>query len=690
MRPMNAYALLVCVMFVTATACGQTLIHVSPVGNDSQPGTKAAPLATLAGARDRLRTLDKADPITVVFAEGTYQFAMSVKFAKQDSGAAEARITYKAADGAKVRFVGGVEVTDWKPVTDEAVLKRLAPEARKHVRVADLKAQGITDLGKLPVYGFGMKGGLVEAELSFGSSPLTLARWPNEGFARAVKKIDLEHVELDTDRMARWAGEQDPWIFAYWHHNWAELYEPIVGMDPAKRMIERSADIEPKYGITAKNVRWYALNLLSELDTAGEYYIDRTHGRAYLWPPKGAGPASLSQATGFIDAEELSHVTFQGITMEACRGTAIQCNGGADVQVVGCTIRNVGGRAVSMNGGTDHMVYGCDISDCGAGGISVSGGDRPTLTPAGHNIENNHIHHYSRRYRTYKGAIQFRGVGIRIAHNLIHHGPHTAIFGGGNNHIIEFNEVHNVVYESGDAGAYYTGRDWTQRGTHIRYNHWHNIAGAVGHGGMVIYEDDQNCGQLIYGNVFEHAPRAVFLGGGRDHRVTDNVFLNCYRSVHMDDRGMNWQSAMTRQPDQTLQTRLRRIPYQNELWRRHYPQLADILNDDVGLPKRNVFKRNISAGGTWDDIKEKVKKHQTVEDNLVFDDDPGWVTLVKDEAGKLVSIRFRDAAAVKAIGFKPIPVERIGLYEDARRASWPVKRQVERITTQRLRIDNAK
>jgi hypothetical protein len=690
MRPMNAYALLVCVMFVTATACGQTLIHVSPVGNDSQPGTKAAPLATLAGARDRLRTLDKADPITVVFAEGTYQFARSVKFAKQDSGAAEARITYKAADGAKVRFVGGVEVTDWKPVTDEAVLKRLAPEARKHIRVADLKAQGLTDLGKLPVYGFGMKGGPVEAELSFGSSPLTLARWPNEGFARAVKKIDLEHVELDTDRMARWAGEQDPWIFAYWHHNWAELYEPIVGMAPAKRMIERSADIEPKYGITAKNVRWYALNLLSELDTAGEYYIDRTHGRAYLWPPKGTGPASLSQATGFIGAEALAHVTFQGITMQACRGTAIQCNGGADVQVVGCTIRNVGGRAVSMNGGTDHMVYGCDISDCGAGGISVSGGDRPTLTPPATTSRTT----ISTTTPAATAPTRVRSNSrCRHPHRAQSHSPrpaHGHLRRGGTTTSSSSTKCTTWSTRAATPGLTTPGRDWTQRGTHIRYNHWHNIAGAVGHGGMVIYEDDQNCGQLIYGNVFEHAPRAVFLGGGRDHRVTDNVFLNCYRSVHLDDRGMNWQSAMTRQPDQTLQTRLRRMPYQNELWRRHYPQLADILNDDVGLPKRNVFKRNISAGGTWDDIKEKVKKHQTIEDNLVFDDDPGWVTLVKDEAGKLVSIRFRDAAAVKAIGFKPIPVERIGLYEDARRASWPVKRQVERITTQRLRIDNAK
>ena len=47
----------------------------------------------------------------------------------------------------------------------------------------------------------------------------------------------------------------------------------------------------------------------------------------------------------------------------------------------------------------------------------------------------------------------------------------------GNNHIVEYNEIHNVIRESGDAGAYYVGRDWTQRGNILRYNYLHHIKG---------------------------------------------------------------------------------------------------------------------------------------------------------------------------------------------------------------------
>ena len=58
--------------------------------------------------------------------------------------------------------------------------------------------------------------------------------------------------------------------------------------------------------------------------------------------------------------------------------------------------------------------------------------------------------------------------------------------------MVEFNEIHNVVYESGDAGAYYVGRDWTQRGNILRHNFWHDIVGGTGYGGMTIYLDDQH------------------------------------------------------------------------------------------------------------------------------------------------------------------------------------------------------
>ena len=94
------------------------------------------------------------------------------------------------------------------------------------------------------------------------------------------------------------------------------------------------------------------------------------------------------------------------------------------------------------------------------------------------------------------------------------------------------------------------------------------------------------------------------------------------------------------------------------------------------MPKRNVYAGNISAGGIWEDISRDIRKYQTVEKNLTFDDDKGWVRLIKDATGKPLRLGFEDPAAVARIGFKPIPVDKMGLYADPRLASWPVKHEV--------------
>jgi hypothetical protein len=193
---------------------------------------------------------------------------------------------------------------------------------------------------------------------------------------------------------------------------------------------------------------------------------------------------------------------------------------------------------------------------------------------------------------------------------------------------------------------------------------------------MTIYLDDQHCGHTIHGNLFERCSRAVFIGGGDDNIVTNNIFIDCWRAAHIDNRGMGWQKAATDNPNGTLRTRLRAMPYQNDLWSRKYPTLPGILDDEPNIPKRNVFRDNISAGGVWDDIHKGTRQYQIVEQNLLFDDDRDWVRLTKDKSGHPVAMEFTDPDAVAEIGFEPIPLDRIGVYKDKRRASWPVSHEI--------------
>ncbi|MBT3344169.1 MAG: T9SS type A sorting domain-containing protein [Gemmatimonadetes bacterium] len=645
---------------------------------DDNPGTVDQPLASLEGARQRVSQIrEPGEPVTVLFAAGTYPFTRPVTFRAADSGSPSARITYRGIPGQEVRFSAGRQVTGWQEVTDLDVRRRLPAASLPHVRVAHLDSQGINDFGQLTTHGFAIGSLRAEAELFWNDEPMVLARWPNEGFRGATGLDGTRRVTVDTDRVAQWEDESDPWILAYWQFDWAEIFEPIVEIDGPNRVLLRSPDVELRFTIAPSKTRWYGYNLLSELDTPGEYYLDRESGLLYFWPPTAQGTAVLSMAEGLLRAQNLAHVTFRGITFEACRATAISVDGGEDIRIVGSTIRNTGHRGIDIEGGIEHEVYGCNIYHCGEGGISMSGGDRPTLVPAHHNAENNHVHHFSRRARTYKSAIAISGVGNRIAHNLIHDGPHMALSAKGNDHLVEYNEVHDVIYESGDAGAYYVGRDWTQRGTILRYNYWHDIAGSTGFGGMTIYLDDQLCGQTIHGNLFERTSYSVFIGGGDDNVVTNNVFIASRKAAHLDNRGMGWQKEQTDDENWSLRTRLHDMPYQNQLWSERYPHLPGILEDEPNIPKRNVFRGNISAGGRWNDINAETKHYQTIEDNLVFDDEPDWVTLHKDEDGRPLNLEFRDPEAVARIGFETLPVASMGLYQDDRRADASAATSVE-------------
>ena len=115
------------------------------------------------------------------------------------------------------------------------------------------------------------------------------------------------------------------------------------------------------------------------------------------------------------------------------------------------------------------------VTDFGGGDIALSGGDRTTLTPCENFAFNNHIHHSGELYRTHHDAINLHGCGCRATHNLIHDAPHHAMDFGGNDHLIEFNEVYRVCMETGDAGAICTGRI-----TRCGQQPWCGDAGALG------------------------------------------------------------------------------------------------------------------------------------------------------------------------------------------------------------------
>jgi hypothetical protein len=166
-------------------------------------------------------------------------------------------------------------------------------------------------------------------------------------------------------------------------------------------------------------------------------------------------------------------------------------------------------------------------------------------------------------------------------------------------------------------------------------------------------------------------PRAAFVGGGRDCTIENNIFVDCNPAIHVDGRALNWASYHTDkwilkgQENGTLSG----IQYKEPPYSVHYPKLAGILSDEPAAPKGNIVARNVCNGGKWEEIDVDSQPLVTLQDNLISED-PRFV-----DADNL-NFQLNDHSPAYNLGFKRIPIEKIGLYHDDNRASWPVSHAV--------------
>jgi len=660
---------------------GGMVLYVWPGGSDAWTGRLATPnadrsdgpLHSLEAARDALRQLRRNGALhggaTVVLCGGVHVRDRSFELTAEDSGQADAAIVYRAEAGQGVALLGGREVSNWTRLTDPAVRGRLSKAAADHVLVADLKALGISDFGQMVSRGFARPTVSSGLELFFDERPMTLARWPNEGFVtiagvpqRGATKDEhggdvgkLEEGFLyDGDRPDRWQDVSNLWVHGYWAYDWANSYERVEAIDQRQRLI-RTAPPHGSYGFRTGQ-RFYFLNVLEELDSPGEWYLDAAGGMLYFWPPApiDSGKAFVSVVDqAILRADDACHVEFRGLAIQGGRGRAVEIAGGRGVRVADCTIRNMGSDAVSVQGGRGHEVRGCEVYDVGDGGIRAFGGDRRTLEPADHVIDGNHVHHIGRWSRCYVPPIEIGGVGIRVSHNLIHDLPHCGVLFTGNDHVIEYNEIHHIAQETGDVGAIYTGRNWTYQGNVIRFNYIHHVRG-LGLGANGVYLDDLTSGTVVYGNVFHKVQLAVAIGGGRHNIIENNVFVDCDYAVGIDDRGAMkvqvWQGMLA-----SMRSGLEEVGYTQPPYSSRYPQLLELepyyARGEGVPPAGNKLIRNICVGNWVRGQPEEAWLE--VRDNLT-QDDPLFVNAAGGD------FRLPPQSPALRLGFVAIPIEQIG------------------------------
>lgn len=683
----NRWCFIVMFAFCVCVYADSFRLYVAPGGDDRWSGRLAepaqdgtdGPFASLERARDEVRNLKQSGQIpvsgvTVVLRGGAYFRGEILTLEEQDSGTPEGPITYMAAAGEAVHLKACRTLSGFHKITDAGILKRLPEGAGEHVLETDLKTQGITDFGTIGLRT--RQSPLAAPDLYAGGTPMTLARWPNEGFVRVAGAPNGQKGGMFAytgDRPARWVEETDARGCGYWAHDWAASNVAFAKIDLERHIIETRPP-HSTYGYR-KGGRYFAYNLLSELDSPGEWYLDRSDGRLYFWPPEtnGTSDVELSAGSGFLKLGEVSHVRFRGIIFEGCRGEAISIKGGEDVQVIGCTIRNAGTRAMSITGGRDHRVAGCDIYDINEGGITCTGGDRDTLTPANHTIENCVFTRVGRWQHTYVPAIGLSGVGCRVAHNLMYNIAHSVLLFSGNDHMIEYNEVHTMGFEGGEMGAFYCGRNWTLNGNVIRYNYIHDIYNPCPQRNRAFMLDDGAAGITMIGNLIVRVAEGISLSSV-NNAVINNVFVDCHPAIGC------WGGAESfpvfdpqAGHNPTKWPPLEKLALDRPPWSERFPEMlglrAAIRN---GGPVPPECRTRLHGNVAWQGAEKWLGFHMTKSesawdiDNNCVGVDPLFVAETKDD------FRFRPESPALAMGIKPLPVEMMGLYASDERASWPV------------------
>lgn len=681
--------------------------YLSPTGDDAAAGTVAAPWRSLERALKAVRESGKPAGTTIWLADGTYAVTRTLTLDAALSGTEQAPFTIRAVHDGQAVLSGAVNIpaADFKPVPAGG-----APASASFLQAA-ARNQVVAARVKEPIAKSLSAG---NAMLASGANALTLARWPNAGYAHAAKILSPGAVWMDgrtktprptSSKQApiggeftlreKWSGDwtgelaadfSAPILRGYFCADWNLESSPIASVTDGRVKLVR----ESMYGFKGTEKlprRVFVSGMLSELDQPGEWFFDKRDGWLYVWPLQGAATdVAIAGGHELISLKKASHVVLRGLAMQDA-STALVATDCESVSILGCTLRNLSGTAARIIGGRNSRVQSCDIHHCVVP-LVVAGTKLadykwdtaqkpPRIVPDGFIITNNHIHDC-----TGHRGLNLGGAGILFSHNLIHDMPGGAVGWGGNDIVFEYNEYYSVLKELGDWGVTYTGAQWASFGNVNRYNFLHHVFSLPqAHPVNGFYYDDLDAGDTTFGNVFyKVGHRSVLCNGGAAQTVTNNIFIKNYINVYQTG---TWTDKVRAEEPKYESGELKRGDKWDFRWRTEqicgvqgwtkapwseaYPDFKRMMESDPFSPVLMKIAQNYSM----DAIKDTIWLNK-VPDGMV-DSQP--MMPITDEAfvnPAALNFAFRPEF-VPAPGFQRIPFEKIGLRRDEYRPDPPDK-----------------
>lgn len=699
-------------------------IYVSKKGNDANDGSINAPLLTVDAAFSKM----SCNSGKIIIFGGEYKCCAELTNAEN--------VAIEPYGDENVTITGAVklEYSDFREISDEAV-SGVTP---KNALELDLEKIGIKP-DKLCTRGFRRPYVAANNELIINGETAVLSSYPKDSSYKIDEVIDPGSISMDVpdpdysdrggifkytdDRISGWKFTDGLMAFGYFSFNFGDDTLPVKSINKEEKTIELGHAV--MFGVKTNRTNYKFLNVLDEMTEPGEYCLDSKRGKIYYIPHRNFSKNSELYLT--VESEPLlsimncKNVTVRNINVRNSRGLGIYMEGGENNTIENCEFSNLGilaicigkgvepdtgyhhhfykGKPVSKalgswhehiyndvmfdrEAGKNHTVRNCVVSGCGAGGISMGGGNRRTLSAGNNRIEHCVIHDCNRLDKSYKALINIDGVGNTISDCELYNATNMAVYVHGNRHVLEYCDIHDCCTEADDAGAYYIGRDPSERENVVRYNYFHDI--HVPHkpripindglGTFGVYNDDSACHVIIQSNIFHKAGTwAIHNNCCKDITVENNIFSECQAAVVHGDA--IWKNPSYIDENSVIYDRLiNQVKINEPPYSECYPELSTYF-EDKGKPVRNLFANNI-VYRCLNALAMRHEEHWYINDVFMDCGDKNFREIIHDyepwydQYGNYIMREaiddaenwknfFDEKIISKTVGFKPFDIDRI-------------------------------